>query len=112
MFSFSPMCPVILCRHVLFGFSPDELQDTPCIFAYILNVCKLVIWQSRNDYRFRDLSPGATSAVIKVRVRVKFNLPSFFKWFRSPHRQRYFHRQWGANGVAASVAAGQLTLCL
>ena len=112
MFSFSPMCPVILCRHVLFGFSPDELRDTPRVFAYMLNVCKFVIWQSRNDYRFRDLSPGATSAVFKVRARVKFNLPLFFKRFRSPRRQRYFHRQWGANGVVASVAAGQLTLCL
>ena len=112
MFSFSPMCPVILSRHVLFGFSPDELRDTPRIFVYMLNVCKFVIWQSRNDYRFRDLSPGATSAVFKVRARVKFNLPLFFKRFRSPRRQRYFHRQWGANGVVASVAAGRLTLCL
>ena len=63
MFSFSPMCPVILCRHVLFGFSPDELRDTPCIFAYILNVGKFLIWQSRNDYHLRDFSPGANSAV-------------------------------------------------
>ena len=67
---------------------------------------------SRNDNRFRDLSPGATSAVFKFRVRVKLNLPLFFKRSRSPRRQRYFHRQWGANGVVASVAAGQLTLCL
>ena len=112
MFSFSPICPVILCCHVLFGFSPDELQDTPCIFAYILNLCKFVIWQSRNDYRFCALSPGATSAVIKVRVHVKFNLPWFFKPFRSSRRQCYFHRHRGANGVLSSVAAGQLTLCL
>ena len=112
MFSFSPMCPVILCRHVLFGFSPDELRATPRIFAYLLNVCKFVIWQSRNDYRFRDVPPGATSAVIKVKARVKFHLPLFFKRFRSARRQRYFHRQWGARGVVASVAAGQLTVCL
>ena len=112
MFSFSPMCPVILCRHVLFGFSPDELRYTPRIFTYILNVCKFFICQSRNDYRFCDLSPGGTSAVFKVRACVKLNLPLFFKRSRSPRRQRYFHRQWGANGVAASVAAGQLTLCL
>ena len=112
LFSFSPMCPVILCRHVLFGFSPDELRATPRIFAYLLNVCKFVIWQSRNDYRFRDVPPGATSAVIKVKARVKFHLPLFFKRFRSARRQRYFHRQWGARGVVASVAAGQLTVCL
>ena len=112
MFSFSSMCPVILCRHVLFGFSPDELRATPRVFVYLLNVCKFVIWQSRNDFRFRDVPPSATSAVIKVKACVKFNLPLFFKRFRSPRHQRYFHRQWGACGVVASVAAGQLTLCL
>lgn len=44
-FNFSHMCPVILCRHVLFGFSPDELRVTPRIFVYLLNVCKFVIWR-------------------------------------------------------------------
>ena len=106
------MCPVILCRHVLFGFSPDELHATPHIFPYLLNVCKFVIWQSRNDYRFRDVPPGATSAVIKVKARVKFHLSLFFKHFRSVRCQRYFHCQWGARGVVAPVAAGQLTVCL
>ena len=110
MFSFSSMCPVILCRHVLFGFSPDELRATPRIFAYLLNVRKFVIWQSRNDFRFRDVPPCATSVVFKVRARVKFNLPLFFKRFRSARRQRYFHHEWGARGVVASVAAGQLTV--
>ena len=112
MFSFSPMCPVILCRHVLFGFSPDELRTTPRMFVYIPNVCKFVIWQSRNDYRFRGVSPAAASAVIKVKARVKFNLPLFFKRFKSGCRQRYFHCQWGGRGVVASVAAGQLTVSL
>ena len=112
MFSFSPMCPVLLGRHVLFGFSPDELRATPRIFGYLLNVCKFVIWQSRKDYRFRDVPPGATSVVFKVRARVKFNLSLFFKRFMSARRQRYFHRQWGPRGVVASVAAGQLTVCL
>jgi len=112
MFSFSPMCPAILCRHVLFGFNPDELRATPNIFVYILNVCKFVIWQSRNDFRFRDVPPGAASVVIKVKARVKFNLPLFFKRFKSGRRQRYFHRQWGARGVVASVAAGQLAISL
>ena len=112
MFSFSPMCPVILCRHVLFGFSPDELRVTPRVFAYLLNVSKFVIWQSWNDYRFHDIPPGASSAVIKVKARVNFHLPLFFKRFRSARHQRYFHRQWGAYGVVAAVAAGQLTVCL
>ena len=29
LFSFSFMCPALLCRHVLFGFSSDELVVTP-----------------------------------------------------------------------------------
>ena len=112
MFNFSPMCPVILCRQVLFGFNSDELRATPRIFVYLLNVCKFAIWQSRNDSRFRDIQPGATSVVISVKTRVKFNLPLFFKRFKSARRQRYFHRQWGARGVVASVVAGQLTVNL
>ena len=106
----SPMCPVILCHHVLFGFSCDELRATPRIFVYILNLCKFTIWQSRNDYRFRGIPPDAVSAIIKVKVRLKFNLPLFFKRFRCARCQRYFHRQWGARGVVASVAAGQLSV--
>ena len=84
----------------------------PRIFVYLLNVCKLVIWHSRNDQRFRDIPPSAASVIIKVKTRVKLNLPLFFKRFKSARRQRYFHRQWGARGVVASVAAGQLTLNL
>ena len=112
MFCFSPMCPVILCRHVLFGFNSDELRTVPRIFVYLLLVCKFLIWQSRNDFRFRDVRPGATSIIIRVKARVRFNLPLFFKRFKSPRRKRYFNRQWGARGVVATVSAGQLTLNL
>ena len=112
MFSFSPMSPVLLTRHSLFGFDSDELRATPRIFVYILNVCKFSIWRSRNDFRFRGIQPGALSVIETVKARVKFNLPLFFKRFRSARRQRYFHRQWGARGVVASVAAGRLTLNL
>ena len=112
MFCFSPMCPVILCRHVLFGFNSDELRAVPRIFVYLLFVCKFLIWQSRNDFRFRDVRPGATSIIVQVKARVRFNLPLFFKRFKSPRRKRYFNRQWGARGVVATVTAGQLTLSL
>ena len=88
------------------------MRVTPRIFVYLLNVCKLLIWQSRNNFRFRDVSPGATSIVARVKSRVKFNLPLFFKRFKSSRRKCYFHRQWGARGVVASAAAGQLTLNL
>lgn len=68
MFNSSPMCPVIFCRHVLFGFSCDELRATPRIFVYILNLCKFTIWQSRNDYRFRGIPLDTVTAIIKVRT--------------------------------------------
>lgn len=110
MFNFSHMCPVILCRHALFGFSSDELRITPRIFVYLLNVCKFAIWHSRNDFRFRDVRPAAASVIVMVKTQVKFNLPLFFRRFKSSRRQRYFHRQWGARGVVASVSAGQLSL--
>ena len=112
MFSFSLMSPILLTRHSLFGFDPAELRATPRIFVYILNVCKFFIWRSRNDFRFRDVQPGAVSVIESVKARVKFTLPLFVKRFKSGRRQRCFHRQWVANGVVASVAAGQLSLCL
>ena len=112
MFNFSHRCPVILCLHPLFGFSSDELRVTPCIFVYLLNVCKFVLWHSRNDFCFRDVHPDATSAIVLVKTCVKFNLPLFFLRFKSSRHQRYFHRQWGAHGVVASVAGGQFTLNL
>ena len=77
MFSFSPMCPAILCRHVLFGFSSDDLCVTPRIFAYLLNVCKFVIWQPQNDYHFHDTPPGATPVVIKVKALESLTFPCF-----------------------------------
>ena len=112
MFAFSPMSPVLLPRHSLFGLDPSELRATPRIFVYMLNVSKFFIWLSRNDFRFRGMQPGAVSVIESVKARVKFNLPLFFKRFKSRRRKRYFHRQWGARGVVASVVDGQLTLCL
>lgn len=110
MFCFPPMFTVILCCHVLFGFNSDELCATPSIFVYLL-VCKFLIWQSQNNFHFRDVRQSATS-IVKVKTRVKFNLPLFFKRFKSSRRQHYFHRWWGTRGVVASIAAGQLTLNL
>ena len=110
MFLFSPMCPVILCRHALFGFDPDELRVVPRVFVYILNVCKYFIWLARNDFRFRDTRPGAPVVIGNVKARAKFHLPLFFKRFRSARRRRFFHRQWGANGVVGSVVDGRFSL--
>ena len=112
MFSFSHMSPVLFPRHVLFGFNSDELRALPRIFVYVLNVCKFFIWHSRNDFRFRGIRPGAVSVIERVKSRVRFNLPLFFKRFRSSRRRRYFARQWGARGIVASVDGRQLVVRL
>ena len=52
MFRCSPLLPSLSLRHVLFGFSPDELVSVPRIFVYLLNVCKFFVWLARNDFRF------------------------------------------------------------
>ena len=52
------------------------------------------------------------SVIESVKARAKFNLPLFFKRFKSTCRRRYFHPQWGARGTVASVNDGQLAFCL
>ena len=83
------MSPVLLLRHVLFGFNLDELRILPRVFVYILNVCKFCIWLARNDFRFRFLQPGA----IPVIESVKFHLTVFFKHQRTARRRRFFTRR-------------------
>ena len=112
LFSFSFMCPALLVRHVRFSFSSDELCVTPRVFVYLLNLCKFYIWQSQNDFRFRNIPPGAVDVIAKVRARLKCHLPIFFKRFQSSRRRHYFHRQWGARGVVASVSGNVLSIVL
>ena len=103
MFLASPLCPTLLLRHVLFGFSSDELSVVPKVFCYLLNVSKFYIWVARNDFRFRGKHPSAVNVMERVKSRVRFYLPLFFRRFRSDRRRRFFVRQWGARGVVASV---------
>ena len=112
MFISSPLAPSLVCRHALFGFNSDELLVVPRIFVYILNVCKFFIWHARNDFRFRDIRPGAASVIENVKTRVRFHLPLFFKRFVSSRKRRYFHRQWGGRGTVASVVGDRLILHL
>ena len=107
MFRFSSLSPSLVCRHVLFGFSPDDVRSVPRIFVYMLNVCKFSISKVRNDFRFRDVSPGALEVIEMVKSRVRFYLPLLFKRFRSSRRCPLFHRQWGASGVIGSVVDGR-----
>ena len=106
MFRASHQCPSLLCRHVLFGFSASELCVVPRVFVYLLNLAKYFLWRARNDYRFRDVRPGATPVMAVIKARARLHLRLLFKRFKSPRRLRYFHRQWGANGVIGVVSDG------
>lgn len=104
LFRASPLAPPLTVRHLLFGFSGDELRCVPRVFSYLLNVCKFFIWTQRNDFRFRSSPPSAVQLVAGMKSRVSFYLPLFFKRFRSARRKRYFLRQWGANGSLGFIS--------
>ena len=106
MFRASSLCPSLLVRHVLFGFSASELVVVPRVFVYLLNLAKYFLWRARNDFRFRDVQPGALPLIEVIKARAKCHLCILFKRFRSSRRQRYFHRQWGGNGVVGRVSEG------
>ena len=112
MFRYCPMSPVLLPRHVLFGFNRDELRVLPRVFVYFLNACKFCIWLARNDFRFRSLQPGAIPVIESVKARIKFHLTVFsnIKGLRAVNLS--FTRCWGANGVIASFAGDSLTFAL
>ena len=112
MFRYSPMSPVLLLRHVVFGFNLEEHRLLPRAFVYILNVCTFCIWLARNDFRFRSLQPGAIPVIESVKARVKFHLTVFFKHQRTARGRRFFTCRWGASGVIASFAGGNLTFAL
>ena len=94
------MSPVLLLRRL------------PRVFEYILNVCKFCIWLSRNDFRFRSLHPGAILVIESVKARDKFHLTVFSKHQTTARGRRFFTLRWGANGVIAYFAAGNLTFSL
>ena len=110
LFRSSPSFGSLLPRHALFAFSGDELLCVPKFFVYALNVCKFSIWVARNDFRFRDVRPGAVPVLERVKSRLRFHLPLFLRRFKSRRRQRYFARQWCANGVVGAVREGRLVL--
>ena len=95
MFRYSPMAPVLLLRHVLFGFNLDELRILPRVFVHILNVCKFCIWLARNDFRFRSLQPGAKPVIESVKARVKFHLTVFFQTSKDCAPSSFLHSSLG-----------------
>ena len=84
----------------------------PCVFVYILSVCKSFTWHARTDFCFRNVRPGAASVIQNVKTCVHFHLPLHFKRFVSSRKRRYFHRQWGGRGAVASVVSDRLVLHL
>ena len=110
LFCASLLFPSILVRRVLFGFSSDEFRVVPRVFVYLLNVRKFSIWWARNDFCFRCVRPSAVDVMDRVKARLRFHLPLFFRRFSSDRRRRFFVRQWGARGYIASIVDGHLVV--
>ena len=108
LFRAAPLSPPIVLRHVLFGFSPDELLVVPRVFVYLLHSFKFLVWSQRNDCRFRSSRPGAIALLAPLKARLRFYVPLFFKRFVSSRRKR----QWGASGVVCSTSRGELVFHL
>ena len=105
-----PPPPLITVRHMLFGFSSDELRCLPRVFPYLLNLSNFLVWCQRNDYCFRSVPPSALKLLACLRSRTGFYLPLFFKRFLSQRSRRFLHRQWGANGIIGHVSGGSFKL--
>ena len=112
LFLSSPSFGPILLRHVRFGFSEDELLCVFRLFVYALNVCKFSIWVARNDFWFPDVQPGAIAVLERIKSRLCFDLPLFFRRFKSSRCKRYFAREWCTNGVVGSVRDSRLVLSI
>ena len=69
----------------------------------VINVCKFLVWGQWNDFRFRSKPPSMASLIARMKQRLRFYLPLFFKCFVSARRRRYFVGQWGANGVFGCI---------
>lgn len=103
LFHAVPDAPPLSVRHLLFGFSPNELVAIPHIFVCLLQVLKFCVWHQRNDFRFRSVRPSAPGLFASIKSRVRFHLPLYYKRFTSAPRGRYFTRQRCASGVVCSV---------
>lgn len=105
------VCPngwVYLLTYWLFRFSRDEMRCVPRVFAYLLNVCKYLVWVQRNDFRFLSVPPSPARLVAAIKARLRFYLPLFFKRFLSHRRRLFFVRQWAGNGIFGSISGPSL----
>ena len=102
----APRAPSIDVKHVLFGFSRDDLRTVPFVFVYLIGACKLGIWWQRNDFRFRGVHPSAARLLAFMRSRVRFSLPLLFKRFTSAERGRFLQHPWGGKRVTGKTING------
>ena len=58
MFRYSPMSPVLLLRHVLFGFNLEELRLLPRVFVYILKGVNFAFGLPEMTFAFVLSSPA------------------------------------------------------
>jgi len=80
------------------------MRCVPRVFAYLLNVCKYLVWVQRNDFHFRSVPPSAAHLVAAIKAPLRFYLPLLFNRFLSSHRCRSFVRQWAGNGIFGSIS--------
>ena len=111
LFRAAPLAPTLTIRHLLFGFSNDELLVVPG-FVYLLNVLKFQIWVMRNNYRYRQVPPGAVGLIAATKSRLRFYLLILAKRFLSSRCRRYFKRQWGASGVIGRFHNGRFNVII
>ena len=46
----------------------------PRVFVYLRNLAKYVLCRARNDYRFREVRPGALPLMEVIKARAKCHL--------------------------------------
>ena len=86
LFLASPLAPSINVRHVLSGLSSDDLRCVPRVFAYLLNICKYLVWLQQYDFCFRSVRLSAVRLLAALKQRLHFYLSLFFKRFVSGRR--------------------------
>ena len=77
MFRYSPMSPILLLRHVLFGFNLDQLRILPRVFKYILNVSKFCICLPKMTFAPVLSSPAPYQLLRALRRELNSIEPSF-----------------------------------
>ena len=95
-------------RHVLFGFSSDELLCVPHVFCYLQSLLKFFVWCQRNDYRFRSKPTSAVGLIASIKGCLSLYLPLLFKQFQS-RRRRLFSN---VNGEPMAVSVRSLVTLL